>query len=829
MKIDNKNLKISNKEILALERIIDLVSTFSEKNPILQIKFNINRIKEKIANLKNQVTSDRYNKFKKILKRIELFVWKEIRPKIYHIFGGHGGVIINDIGYCEFDSPKFALYRIIDRMKLSIETNMPYNIEIAICCFEWLKNHFAKEFAVFLDLFNRGRFEIINPSYSQPYNLIIGEESNIKQFEIGLKELNHLGLDCNIYYCSEVSLHPQIPQILNGFNIEFCSLRTRLLGTCPSTNSGKISWIGLDNSRIITITDQSGIFNGEFWHGTFYKELPELLFQAVSRPFMKHLIFSSIEDFVNPLPFQEEVWRISKYSEIFGKFVSCSELLDIIETDGEFRYNRDDFALGDYIFIQSELFLNNKRCEVTIITSEILNCILGQYYKVSHDSLLDELWKQLLLTQSHDNYAVPNVQPGDYSAQQLSKEEYEKLNIPAEKISISNLSMNIQRQIINKCDSFINESLKKISDILITTSKTSKNKSKDIFVLNPTIYIRQDIVSIPIKIENETEWILVDEKEERLDFIYQNSIIKFIPNMPSMGYKIYSLIERDHIEVKSDNNFLYDIRILEDNQTIEVRFKNIEIYKVKLAKSGDYSLSLKSQIQNEIEHKLVIQGEIRNKIFTLEITQYNGVNRLEFVLNSELIEEVIVKPSFKILKSLINYPFGIEETKRSNIQTLDFLWLIGEKKSIIYIQKNSQQFIINRNNFQILNLLKKKGRYEFSISLLHDKYFDSAYQQVNTYKFSLLGTAIQGNHEYIKKTDSWLKINPQIILINLWRRDKHSFLRLLNPSNEIKEFTIQGSLIDKNIKELDLNYKVKKELRKNTSVINAWKIQNLQF
>ena len=45
----------------------------------------------------------------------------------------------------------------------------------------------------------------------------------------------------------------------------------------------------------------------------------------------------------------------------------------------------------------------------------------------------------------------------------------------------------------------------------------------------------------------------------------------------------------------------------------------------------------------------------------------------------------------------------------------------------------------------------------------------------------------------------------------------------------MKEFTIQGSLIDENIKEIDLNYNVKKELRKKTSVIDAWKIQNLQF
>ncbi|MFX1443757.1 MAG: hypothetical protein ACFFHV_10115, partial [Promethearchaeota archaeon] len=737
--------------------------------------------------------------------------------------------IINDIGFCEFDSPKFALDRLIDRMKMAIETNMPYDIEIAICCFEWLKYHFPKEMAQFLDLFNKGRFEIINPSYSQPYNLIIGEESNIKQFEFGLKVLNHLGLSCNNYYCSEVSLHPQIPQILKNFNIEFCSLRTRLLGTCPSTNSGKITWVGLDNSRITTITDQSGIFNGEYWHGTFFKELPELLFQAVSRPFMKHLIFSSIEDFVNPLPFQEDVWRLSSYSEIFGKFVSCSEIFDLIKTDGEFRYSRDEFSLGEYIFIRSELFLNNKRCEAALITSEIINCILGRLNEDSNDSLLDDLWKKLLVAQAHDNYAVPYVKPGDYSAQQLSKKEYEKLEISAEKTTISDLSIKIQRQIINECDSFINKSLKKIIDILTINSEIKENNCFDIFILNPTIYTRQDIVFVPLQLKNASKRVLVDEKGESLDFIYQDSTIKFIPNIPSMGYKIYSLIKKNQTRYDSDHNFLYDIIILEDNQTIEIRFKNHEVYRLKLGSSYDYTLSLITQVQNEIEKKIIIQGEIRNKTFTIEIHQYKEVNRLEYVLNSEFLEEIIVIPSFKILESLINYPFGIEETKRSNIQTLDFLWLVGDDKSILYIQKNSQQFMINRNNFEFRNLIKKKGKYEFSISILHDKNFFTAYQQVNTYKFKLLGTTIQGKHDYVKKSDSWISINPEISLINLWRRDNGSFLRILNPSNEIKKITIEGTLIDNSLKEIDFNFNVIKELRNKTSIIGAWKIQNLKL
>ena len=60
---------------------------------------------------------------------------------------------------------------LIKKMELAIETNMPYNIEIAISCLEWLKENSIDRFLEFLGKFKQGRFEIINPSYSQPYNL----------------------------------------------------------------------------------------------------------------------------------------------------------------------------------------------------------------------------------------------------------------------------------------------------------------------------------------------------------------------------------------------------------------------------------------------------------------------------------------------------------------------------------------------------------------------------------------------------------------------------------------------------------------------------------
>ena len=210
---------ITDADVKALEKVLELVKEFAKKNPIRKGKIKFDRMNNEILELTNNADS-RNELFWKVLRKLKGICQREIRPELYLIVGGHGGIIIDGVGYCEFDAPKFAIDRLLERMQLAVETNMPLNLEIAVSCLEWLNKHYPGRITEFLELFKKGQFEILNPSYSQPYSLLIGQESNIKQFERGMRVLKQLGLSCETYYCSETSLHPQIPQLLKGFNIK---------------------------------------------------------------------------------------------------------------------------------------------------------------------------------------------------------------------------------------------------------------------------------------------------------------------------------------------------------------------------------------------------------------------------------------------------------------------------------------------------------------------------------------------------------------------------------------------------------------------------------
>lgn len=822
-----ERISINLEDINALHKIIDLIEEYFEKIPIKKRKFDSNRFKEKIQDLLHKNKHDNFEntkQFIKILKQLRTKIKKDIIPEIYYIFGGHGGIIINDIGYCEFDSPIFALKSLINKMELAVISEMPFNIEVSISCFKWLNNNHPNEFAKFKALYKDGNFEIINPSFSQPYSLIIREESNIKQFEYGLKTLKELGLDCNLYYASESSLHPQIPQILKGFGIEFCSLRARLLGMNPTTPSGHIIWKGLDNTPIQTITDQAGVFNGESWHGQFFRELPHLMFQAVSRPFVNYLIFSSIEDFVMPLPYNEEVWRISRFSNLFGKFVSCSELFSSIDIDGEFNFTRDYFYIGDKALTQSELFLNNKKCENLLLTVERLNCILNFYQQTNRDAFIDELWENFLMTQAHDNYVVPNIRNGDYSEVQLSSEEYSNLKLNSNKTPISKLSISMQKEIQKRCNDII------INDLQILASHYQQlnEDSLHFFIFNPAPYEVKDIVKINATQKLGDDVYLEGEKGEIVQFKQENSQIIFVANIMPLGYKIYSLKSKKNEANFRNSDFNYEINLSKDNQSIEINFKQEPFCSLQFKSEFYYELNQILHSKDFIEESFVINGFVNKKNFYLEITQSIESEILKFKLDSILMNEIIISPKMKISRSYLNYPFGIEETKRNSFQSLDFVWLMGEEQGLIYIQSNAQKFTLERKSFTLHNRISG-GTFEFALSSTKNEPLAKAYELVDKYFNKLYGIVIKGINPEEKKSATYLLPSFPFRITNLWSRSSKSYVRLLNPSNGKSKLNLTGIIMKNPIKSLTLDNKIKQKEVKKDYFINPWKIETFEL
>ncbi len=271
------------------------------------------------------------------------------------------------------------------------------------------------------------------------------------------------------------------------------------------------------------------------------------------------------------------------------------------------------------------------------------------------------------------------------------------------------------------------------------------------------------------------------------------------------------------------------IKIIKDNKANEKKISIISLNELKFQSKFDYNLSIKKHYKDNIEEKFILTGKLDEKTFQIEIIQYNGVNRLELNLDSNSLREIILIPKIEILKSFINYSFGIEETKRTNIQTLDFLWLKGKNEGIIYMQKNSQKFHIDRPSFKIRNFITSKGRFEFAISIINEDELHSTLNYANSFQFKLFGIRLNHNHKFEKKCVSFLTINQPVTLINLWRRKNNSYLRIFNPSDKQNNVQFEGALIRNQLREINFNYNEIRSKKKRIEKINPWKIRTFKI
>jgi len=299
--------------------------------------------------------------------------------------------------------------------------------------------------------------------------------------------------------------------------------------------------------------------------------------------------------------------------------------------------------------------------------------------------------------------------------------------------------------------------------------------------------------------------------------------------VPGIGFKIYSLTQQNARISEPNIDFFYKLKILEDHKTIEIKYKDKNVCELKFQSKFDYNLSIKKHYKNTVEEKFISTRELNGKTFKIEIIQYNGVNRLEFNLDSNLLREIILIPKIEISKSFINYPFGIEETKRTNIQTLDFLWLKGKNEGIIYMQKNSQKFHIDRNGFKIRNFITSKGRFEFAISIINEDEIHSALNYANSFQIKLFGIQIKNNYKFEKTYIPFLTINQPITLINLWRRKNNSYLRIFNPSDKQNNIQLEGALIRNQLREINFNYNEIRSKKNRIDKVNPWKIRTFKI
>lgn len=259
-----------------------------------------------------------------------------------------------------------------------------------------------------------GKVELIGGSYGQPMGTTVSGESNIRQIVVGRETIREvLGYEMVTFFEEEEFSHPQLPQILAGAGYRHASLAqldTWGRAGCPSCDQNVIRWKGIDGTALTSIPK-----NSLFWCWDMFYRVRDLKKISQSADFKKLQTLG-----VPLLCYWEEFgWESPEHPEYLDAPRKYQKLAD--QYPVEFVTIREYLAKHgadpkETVFFPMDAWnksltwglggdqvrIFGRKVEGTLLAAELFDAAAACLGDPSRSGMLDEAWKDLMASQSHD-------------------------------------------------------------------------------------------------------------------------------------------------------------------------------------------------------------------------------------------------------------------------------------------------------------------------------------------------------------------------------------------------------------------------------------------
>jgi alpha-mannosidase len=252
------------------------------------------------------------------------------------------------------------------------------------------------------------KVEVIGGTYGQPLGTMFSGESNIRQLVFGRETIRQaLDYEVATFLDEEEFSHPQIPQIALGAGYRYASLAqvdTWGRAGIPYLEVNAFKWKGKDGSEILS-TPKNSLFGyspdlKQLASSEAFKKL-----QALGKP----LIFTWEEFGWEPpeepayLKTPEKYKKFAEESPV--EFVTLKDYLDEYGSGAteSIYLNMDAWTkLLTWGLGGDQLRVMDRKVEGTLLAAERFDAIAATLGAKNKARLLEEAWKHLLTSQSHD-------------------------------------------------------------------------------------------------------------------------------------------------------------------------------------------------------------------------------------------------------------------------------------------------------------------------------------------------------------------------------------------------------------------------------------------
>lgn len=717
--------------------------------------------------------------------------------KIFYTFGNHMHWIDMEWMW----GPGTLENSVIDMLELIEKNNLKGAINFDAIGYEYLAWKHPETFQRLKRVIEEGKIEIAAGTYTQPYPLFIGEESNIQQIVAGVKTCERLfGVRPKLFWEEEFYFFPQLPQILlqTGYEV-YCFFFQETWHTpyVPKFREPTILWQGKDGSKIATIAFTDLCVHQ--WPEDLQKSIQDSLKYDSQPILIQWLELLNSPKWMCRAELIEK--ELSKLRELFEfESIKPSDVIDLRKPEKTVSLKLSDLYHGLSIGKNGGILQLERR-------------------KVENE-LLDA---QALATIAYLNGFSP--QWSDYPSWELEEAQ--------------RFLMISQAHDIDECEGFCgdigkvylktaHELIKPVIDRYMNMFSKTMNNKFEICVFNPLPWERKGYVKLL-----ETEDVMAVDRVPALSVCGVNGSPRPEIRVQDVGEKIEvhwrgkkcEILPTGVIRTES-NGVVYELNKLccagqESQNTRALSFRRLlpDLVEVSLGtKIGPYVCDQKIRF-GELNDWIEVETEIQ--LLEKPKPGYAGALMVELQAGNEL------------RKVRYDYPFGVEEGLPSiqhyryypkgnwmtsekffekienHFASLRFVQLVTDRASLLFLHTGNHGFIRDGSKLYCVlylydpwdeeNFAKKVNtRYGFCLDYLKDPL--KLAQEFNRPMLAKAIVAEQKNLECFQP----FTMDGDVQVSTLYVQDGHIILRIWNPKEEGQRIRISPNFPYAKIKRINL-------------------------
>ena len=245
---------------------------------------------------------------------------------VYIMVMPHGGILFENEGYAEYDSPELAARALNLFLDWQERFGFHFAPDIGAGTLEEFAKSYPKTIQRFRQAWEKGAVEFVNGSYAQPYSQLWDLWDQEKQFEIGLKTFDELfGRHPKVYASQEIAIHPAMPDLLKKYGFDYAVHRSQNLGLAPIDAAALIEWRSPAGAGVRTLPAHP--LRSERRGGEIWRHFPVLLTSERNKG-LPFIALTSLMDQTFIDIYNEEILRANHYASVWGEFVTPSEFFE---------------------------------------------------------------------------------------------------------------------------------------------------------------------------------------------------------------------------------------------------------------------------------------------------------------------------------------------------------------------------------------------------------------------------------------------------------------------------------------------------------------------